>query len=89
MKGTVMRPNKRRKPTNKDFQNAIQDMMYRMTAVQSQLNALTEIFSDFLDFTNKKPKFMEYLQQKVEKDNSSTPGSVENPEVKQEELESA
>jgi len=26
---------------------------------------LTEIFSEFLEFTNKKPKFMEHLENKV------------------------
>ncbi len=37
-------------------------------ATQSQLNSLTEIFSDFLDYTNKKSKFMEYLKRKVEQE---------------------
>ena len=76
-----MRHKRSKKPTNKDFQKAIQDVQYRLMATQSQLNALTEIFSDFLDYTNKKPKFMEYLKNKVEKD---APGSVKNPEVRQE-----
>ena len=53
-------------------------------ATQSQLNALTEVFSDFLDYTHKKAKFMEYLQAKSEQ---KAPGSVENPEVKQEAIE--
>ena len=53
-------------------------------ATQSQLNALTEIFSDFLDYTKKKSKFMKYLKTKVEKKAEAEPGSVENPEVKQE-----
>ena len=34
-------------------------------STQSQLDSLTEIFSDFLEFTNKKPKFVEYLEDKV------------------------
>ena len=78
-----MKINRTKKPTNKDFQKVIQDMQYRMMATQSQLNSLTEIFSDFLDFTNKKPKFMEYLKSKLKQ---NKPGSVEEPEVKQEEL---
>ena len=45
-----MKTKRNKKPTNKDFQAMIQDLMYRLTAVQSQTNALTEIFSDFLDF---------------------------------------
>jgi hypothetical protein len=47
---------------------------------------LTEIFSDFLDYTHKKAKFMEYLEAKVEKKIKDAPGSVNNPEVKQEPL---
>jgi len=60
-----MKINRSKKLTNKDFQKVIQDMQYRMMATQSQLNSLTEIFSDFLDFTNKKPKFVEYLESRV------------------------
>ena len=72
-----------RKPTNKDFQNAILEMRYQLQATQSQVNALTEIFSDFLDFTHKKTKFTEYLEMRVKKQRE---GSVDNPEVKQKEL---
>ena len=78
-----MRQRGRRKPTNKDFQKAIQELRYQLMATQSQLHSLTEVFSDFLDYTHKKAKFMEYLEAKVEKD---APGSVDNPEVKQEPL---
>ena len=60
-----MKQRKNRKRTNKDFQIAIQEIQYRLMSTQSQLNSLTEIFSDFLDYTNKKPKFMEYLEKKV------------------------
>ena len=60
-----MKQRKSNKPTNKDFQLAIQELRYRLMSTQSQLNTLTEIFSDFLEFTNKKPKFMEYLENKV------------------------
>ena len=76
-----MRQKRSKKLTNKELQQAMQEIRYRLMATQSQLNALTEIFSDFLDYTNKKPKFMEYLNNKVEKD---APGSTDNPEVKQE-----
>ena len=55
-------------------------------STQSQLDSLTEIFSDFLDYTHKKAKFVEYLKAKAEK---NAPGSVKNPEVKQDELEPA
>ena len=60
-----MKPRKNKKPTNKDFQLAIQEIQYRLMAIQSQVHSLTEIFSDFLEFTNKKPKFMEYLENQV------------------------
>ena len=78
-----MKINRNRKPTNKDLQKVIHEMQYRMMATQSQVDTLTEIFSDFLDFTNKKPKFMEYLKSKLKQ---NKPGSVKTPEVKQEEL---
>ena len=83
MKGTVMRQKKNKKPTSKDLQRAIMDLRYGLTAVQSQVGSLTEIFSDFLDYTHKKTKFIKYLEKKQE---SKVPGSVENPEVVQEEL---
>ena len=60
-----MKQRRNKKPTNKDFQLAIQELRYRLMSTQSQLDTLTEIFSDFLEFTNKKPKFMEYLENKV------------------------
>ena len=60
-----MKTKRSKKPTNKDFQLAIQEIRYRLMSTQSQLNSLTEIFSDFLEYTNKKPKFMEYLENKV------------------------
>ena len=81
-----MKQRKSKKPTNKDFQIAIQELQYRLMSTQSQLDSLTEIFSDFLDHTHKKAKFMEYLKDKAEK---NAPGSAENPEVKQDELEPA
>ena len=81
-----MKQRKRKKLTNKELQTAIQEIRYRLMATQSQLNALTEVFSDFLDFTYKKTKFMEYLQAKSEQ---KAPGSVKNPEVKQKEAEPA
>ena len=61
-----MKLKRNRKPTNKDFQIAIQEIRYRLMSTQSQLDSLTEIFSEFLEFTNKKPKFMEHLETKVQ-----------------------
>ena len=60
-----MKQKRSKKPTNKDFQMAIQEIRYRLMSTQSQLDSLTEIFSDFLDYTKKKPKFLEYLEDKV------------------------
>ena len=60
-----MKQRRSKKPTNKDFQLAIQEIRYRLMSTQSQLDSLTEIFSDFLDYTKKKPKFLEYLEDKV------------------------
>ena len=60
-----MKQKRSKKPTNKDFQIAIQEIRYRLMSTQSQLDSLTEIFSDFLDYTNKKPKFLKYLEDKV------------------------
>ena len=81
-----MKQRKSKKHTIIDFQIAIQELRYRLMSTQSQLDSLTEIFSDFLDHTHKKAKFMEYLKDKAEK---NAPGSAENPEVKQDELEPA
>ena len=61
-----MKQRKTKKLTNKDFRMLIQEIQYKLMATQSQLNSLTEIFSDFLDFTNKKPKFVEYLENRVQ-----------------------
>ena len=85
MKRTVMKQKRSKKPTNKDFQLAIQEIRYRLMSTQSQLDSLTEIFSDFLDFTHKKAKFTEYLERKVERDAA---GSVADPKVEQEPIES-
>ena len=79
-----MKHKRNRKPTNKEFQKAIQELRYQLMATQSQLHSLTEIFSDFLDYTHKKAKFMEYLEAKVAKKIKDAPGSTDNPEVKQE-----
>ena len=81
-----MKTRRTRKPTNKDLQILIQEIQYRLIATHSQLNALTEVFSDFLDYTHKKAKFIEYLEAKKEKEAKKAPGSVENPTVLQEEL---
>ena len=80
-----MKPRKNKKPTNKDFQRVIQELHLRLMSTQSQLDTLTKIFSDFLEFTHKKHKFVEYLKAQEAK---IVPGSVENPEVKQEVVES-
>ena len=57
-----MKTKRTKKPTNKDLRNAMGDMQYRLMATQSQLNALMETFSDFLDYTGKKAKFIKYME---------------------------
>jgi len=73
-----------KKLTNKEITMRIQGLEYELLTTQSQLGTLTQIFSDFLDYTHKKAKFLEYLKSKQDK---PTPGSVENNEVKQEPVE--
>ena len=79
-----MKPNRRKMPTKKEFMNLFQDTRHKLIATQSQVTALTEIFSDLLDFMGNKVEFVDYLKKKRE---PAAPGSVENPEVVQEPLE--
>ena len=83
-----MRTKYNKKPTNKEIRQTLKGIQYELMATQSQLGTLTEIFSDFLDYTHKKAKFVEYLEKKREKAKAAA-GSVENPEVKQEPLETS
>ena len=59
-----MKIKKSRKPTNKDIQQAIQEIQYRLMMTQSQLNNLTHAFSEFLEFTDNKDEFMKHLENK-------------------------
>ena len=81
-----MKLRNKKKPTNKELQKIIEGIQYELMATQSQLGTLTQVFSDFLDYTHKKAKFVEYLKSKQEK---AKPGSVENNVVEQESLETA
>ena len=71
-----MKIKKSRKPTNKDIQQAIQEIQYRLMMTQSQLNNLTEVFSEFLEFTHKKAKFMEHLESKTKMIDDKQPEEV-------------
>jgi hypothetical protein len=62
-----MKTKRNTKPTNKDFVKAINEIRYGLMETQSQVTNLTEVFSEFLDFTHKKAKFMEHLESKTEK----------------------
>jgi hypothetical protein len=62
-----MKTKRNTKPTNKDFVKAINEIRYGLMETQSQVTNLTEVFSEFLDFTHKKVKFMEHLESKTEK----------------------
>ena len=79
-----MKLRNRKKPTSKELQQAIEGIQYELMATQSQLGTLTQVFSDFLDYTHKKAKFVEYLKDKQEK---AKAGSVKNNVVEQEPLE--
>jgi len=79
-----MKTKYRKKPTNKEMLQTMEGIQYELMTTQSQLGTLTQIFSDFLDYTHKKAKFLEYLKEKQEK---AEPGSEKNPEVKQKSLE--
>lgn len=81
-----MRTKYKKKPTNKEMRQMMEGIQYELMTTQSQLGTLTQIFSDFLDYTHKKAKFLEYLKEKQEKAES---GSVKNPEVKQKTLETS
>ena len=79
-----MRLRKRKKHTNKEITTMLEGLEYELLTTQSQLGTLTQVFSDFLDYTHKKAKFLEYLKDKQAKPQS---GSVEDNEVKQEPVE--
>ena len=66
-----MKTKRNRKPTNQDLRNIIGDIQYRLMATQSQLNALMETFSDFLDYTGKKAKFIKYMEKMQDKKNKA------------------
>ena len=79
-----MKTKYRKKPTNKEMRQTMEGIQYELMTTQSQLGTLTQIFSDFLDYTHKKANFLVYLKEKQEK---ADPGSTKNPEVKQKPLE--
>ena len=70
---------KKRKPTNKDFKYAIQDLRMHHLRVQTQLNALMEMWSDFMEFTGQKDKFLKYLEEKMK--NAPEPEPERDTEV--------
>ena len=65
-----MKIKRSRKFTNKDTKQALQEIQFRLMSTQSQVNNLIEIFSEFLEFTHKKAKFMEHLESKTKRINS-------------------
>ena len=58
---------KKAKPTNKDFQRVVQNMGMDIFVLRTQLNALSEIVSDYLDFTDTRKSFEEFLKERTEK----------------------
>ena len=79
-----MKLRNKKKPTNKELRKIVEGIQYELMATQSQLGTLTQVFSDFLDYTHKKTKFVEYLKDKQDK---AKAGSVENNVVEQKPLE--
>ena len=53
-----MKTKRIKKITNKDFYQALTEIQQNMMITQSQVTNLTEIFSMFLEFIEKKDEFM-------------------------------
>ena len=58
---------KRKKPTNKDFENAIMHIKYEVNNLTGYINGIAEVLNDYIEFGGKKEKFFKMLEQKVEK----------------------
>ena len=71
-----MKIKRSKKPTNKDIQQMIQELQYRLVMTHSQLDNLTHAFSEFLEFTHKKAKFMEHLNSKAKQAENKQPEEV-------------
>ena len=57
---------KRKKPTNKDFENAIMHLKYDVNNLKGYINGIAEVLNDYIEFGGKSKKFFKTLEQKVE-----------------------
>jgi hypothetical protein len=57
---------KRKKPTNKDFENAIMHLKYDVNNLTGFINGIAEVLNDYIEFGGKSKKFFKMLEQKIE-----------------------
>ena len=57
---------KRKKPTNKDFENAIMHLKYDVNNLKGYINGIAEVLNDYIEFGGNSKKFFKMLEQKVE-----------------------
>jgi len=57
---------KRKKPTNKDFENAIMHLKYDVNNLKGYINGIAEVLNGYIEFGGKSKKFFKTLEQKVE-----------------------
>tara|TARA_Y100000310_G_scaffold317756_1_gene370999 strand:+ start:2057 stop:2287 length:231 start_codon:yes stop_codon:yes gene_type:complete len=57
---------KRKKPTNKDFENAIIHLKYDVNNLTGYINGIAEVLNGYIEFGGNSKKFFKTLEQKVE-----------------------
>lgn len=72
---------KKTKPGNKDFQRMIQTLGFDLMNMRMQINALSGMVADFVEFTGKKEAFLEHMEKlEAEREAEETGKSLENAE---------
>ena len=70
---------KKTKPGNKDFQRMIQPLGFDLMNMRMQINALSGMVADFVEFTGKKEAFLEHMEKlEAEREAEETGKSLEN-----------
>ena len=70
---------KKTKPGNKDFQRMIQTLGFDLMNMRMQINALSGMVADFVEFTGKKEAFLEHMEKlEAEREAEETGKSLEN-----------
>ena len=59
---------KRKKPTNKDYENAIMHLNYQVSNLTGYINGISEILNHYIEFGGKSKKFFKSLEKIVEKE---------------------